>query len=229
MNNRFIRSAVMLTCLLVLLNIAPGSSSAMEQGLYFGFGGNYHTVAGNTDFDGNHFWRPADFSYAVDAPAFDRSGTGLAGRVGFKAMMWALEFQYSQTILNKTKSAFAPTITPEIDGKLFFSFFDLNCKYYLFEGFRAGGYLILGLSYSTMTGEKIKWTPGDYYSTATYSGVAANFGAGIDFYLTQQIFLYGEYLYRINGYTMIDDLELPETEDASFHGVFVGVCYAIPQ
>lgn len=201
--------------------------AAIERGFYFGGSAAYLMEAPN-DFDGDTFlYNPNDPDTVYDIPDMASTSTGFAARFGIKAMIWALDFQFSQNIFEKVDTAIN-----QLEGNVFMAFYDLNLKYYLMEDFRAGIYGIIGLGYSTITGEKIKLSgtsPNYRYSTTSYAGVGFNLGVGMDYYLTRNVFLYGEYLYRMNAYTLVDDLEIAEPLNAPYHSVYVGLAYALPK
>ncbi len=197
---------------------------ALDQEFYVGFGGQYQMSAGS-DFTGNFGYIPsasADTDYVfVDAPRVQADSTGFSGRLGFKSLFWALELQFTQSIFEKTRSSI-----DQLNGRIFSSFYDLNGKYYFYEGFRAGGYFIVGVGYSLLTEERIKYYANNTYGTASYSGVSANIGVGVDYYLTHNFYVYGEYLYRVNTYTVVDDLELNDPAYDPFHHLYFGAAYS---
>ncbi len=176
-------------------------------------------IANNTldgDFNDTTYYTTDSAIY--DVPAID-DGQGFGVSLGVSTPGASLEISYLRTSHN-THSSF----TDIGDQQGTFNAIDLNLKIHLIKESRFRPYVLLGFGFPWITVENSVYENGSY-SDETFTGISANVGAGLAFYLTPQAFVNAGVMQRWSFFNDVEGMGLDENLNASSFSFLLGFGY----
>ena len=174
-----------------------------------------NTIGG--DFDDSLLYTDGTTIYNV--PDVD-GGNGFGVTLGATWPAASVEIGYQRTMHD------TDTILPGVgEQDAAFNAIDLNVKIHVIRESRFRPYVLLGFGIPWITIDNNMVNSDGSLDDETFTGISGNVGGGLAFYLTEQIFINGQAMYRWSSFGSIEGNSLDDNVGASGPSFSLGLGY----